>query len=89
MHSDSTLPSAIRHKIDRLNQIADDNPDSIPLKVAAEFMGMSDDGLRCALDQSKCAFGFSWQQKGAANRGFKIPTVPFYMWYLQKSGINL
>ena len=75
------IPKPIVERWEELNKLVDEYPLYIPLNVLASFLGMSDEGLRAAIDNGKCPFGISWKLIGKVNRGFKIPTFTFYMWY--------
>jgi hypothetical protein len=79
--SEIPIPKSITDKLLKLNQLAEAYPDKIPLPALAHFMGMADEGIRAYIDNNPNAFGMSWQQLGAANKAYKIPTVRFYAWY--------
>ena len=36
----------------------------------------------------KCPFGLSWQKNIHGNRGYKIPTVTFLLWYTAGQGLR-
>lgn len=78
-----SLPEPIIKKLTELEQIVNKHQIYIPLTVVAEFLGMEDDNLRASIEQNRCPFGLEWRQTIKGNRAFKIPTVPFYMWYTQ------
>ena len=69
-----------------LSEIIRNYPISIPVKVAAKFLGMSPASLRAAIDQNQCPFGFSWRL--GERRGYKIPTSAFSAW-LTKGTLKL
>lgn len=75
------IPECVADKLLRLNQLAEQYPDNIPLPEAAKFMGVADEGLRAYIDNTPNAFGISWKRMGAVNRAYKIPTIRFYSWY--------
>ena len=79
--TDIPMPEALRDKLSALNELAQTYPDKIPLPVVAHFMGLADEGIRAYIDNNPNAFGMSWQQLGAVNRAYKIPTMRFYAWY--------
>jgi hypothetical protein len=81
------IPKCLVDKLQRLNQLAEQYPDSIPLPVVAGFMGFADEGLRAYIDNNPNAFGISWKRMGAVNRAYKIPTIRFYAWY--RNGLGL
>lgn len=86
---DLSLPRAIADQLKKLDELVEKYPQYIPLNEAASFLGMSDEGLRMAIYDGKCPFGIAWQLMGKVNRGFKIPTVTFYMWYTQGKTLQL
>lgn len=77
------IPEAIVEKLKELDELVEKYPQYIPINECADFLGAKKDGLRAAIENGKCPFGISWQCMGSVNRGFKIPTVTFYMWYTQ------
>ena len=56
-------------------------PLTIPLKAAAAFLHMNEDGLKAALMRGNAPFGFAYQKEDGAYRVMVIPTVTFYLWY--------
>lgn len=72
--------------IDELRDICQKHPIYIPVRVAAKFLSVSEDGLRASMDQSRCPFGFSW--KLGERSGYKISTMAFAAW-LTKGTIPL
>lgn len=40
-------------------------------------------GVRAAIDCGNFKPGYSWRRELATTKGYKIPTVPFYLWYMQ------
>lgn len=78
-----TIPRPIIEKTQELCQLVDEHPLTIPVPVAASFMNMDSESLRCALEQNRCPFGFGWQKDIRGNKGFKIPTPTLFFWYTQ------
>jgi hypothetical protein len=76
-------PKAIINNIEKLNKLVEDNPLYLPVTDVACLLGMGAENLRACLEQRSCPFGFSWQKTLKGYHSFKIPTVPFYMWYTQ------
>lgn len=64
----------------KLEQIIEKYPLSVPVPIAAEFLGCHQDTLRSALENGR--LGFSERKIGKVNRGFVIPTGHFVRWYL-------
>ena len=77
------IPAPITEKLEELYRLVEANPISLPLTEVADFLGMNPDSLRCSIEQNRCPFGLEWQRTIHGNRAFKIPTVPFFMWYTQ------
>ena len=80
------IPGPVVDKISALNELVEKNPVSIPLPEAAAFLEMDGANLRSSIEKGSCPFGLSWQKAAKEYRGFKIPTVPFYLWYTQGVG---
>ena len=79
------VPKEITDKILALNNLVRQYPNSIPVSVAAGFIGMDERSLKAYLMQPY-SFGMGWRRDGVQNRGFKIPTVKFYLWYRGLAG---
>lgn len=73
------MPTAVKTSLEELIKMCNENPKSIPIIEVAKFLGCKPDGLRNSMDTKRCPFGFAWQL--GANRGYKIPTGKFFMWY--------
>ena len=80
------MPGPVADKLAALNELIEKNPVSIPLPEAAAFLEMDGANLRSSIEKGNCPFGLSWQKQAKEYRGFKIPTVPFYLWYTQGVG---
>ena len=80
------MPGPVADKLAALNELIERNPVSIPLPEAAAFLEMDGANLRSSIEKGNCPFGLSWQKQAKEYRGFKIPTVPFYLWYTQGVG---
>ncbi len=79
------IPCPVRESVEKLNELVQKYPIEIPLPEAAKFMGTKPESLRAAIDCGNFKPGYSWRREMAANKGYKIPTVPFYLWYMQSS----
>ena len=78
-----TIPNPIIEKVNELCELVDEHPLTIPVPIAANFLNMDPESLRCALEQNRCPFGFGWQKNIRGNKGFKIPTSTLFFWYTQ------
>lgn len=67
-------------RIEELKALCEKHPVCIPIREAAKFLGVSEDGIRAACLQGRCPFGFAWVSAGANRAGFKIPTMAFICW---------
>lgn len=77
------IPAPITEKLEELYRLVETNPITLPLPEVAAFLGMDAESLRCSIEQNRCPFGLEWQRTIGGYRAFKIPTVPFFMWYTQ------
>ena len=75
----------IREQLEKLETLIHKYPIKIPLKEAAEFLGMNEEGLKSALMRGNAPFGFAYQKGDGAYRVMVIPTVTFYLWYTNTS----
>lgn len=82
------IPYPIEQRLDELYIMVEANPIYIPLTKVAAFLGADDDGLRDSIDKGQCPFALGWQKTAKGNRAYKIPTVPFYLWYTQGVGFR-
>lgn len=71
----------IKRKLEELEELVKKHPQKIPLREAAAFLGMNEDGLKAALMRGNTPFGFAYQKEDGAYRVMVIPTVTFYLWY--------
>ena len=83
--SEIPVPKCVSEKVLKLNELAEKYPDCIPVSAAAKFLGMDGRSLKSYLMQPY-SFGMGWRRDGAQNRGFKIPTAKFYLWYRNLTG---
>ena len=73
-------------QIEALKALCQKYPICIPVREAAKFLGVSEEGLRRSCDMGRCPFGFSWSL--GERSGYKIPTMAFVAW-LTKGTIPL
>ncbi len=71
----------IKEQLKKLDELVSKYPIKLPLKEAAEFLGMNEEGLKAALMRGNTPFGFAYQKTDGAYRVMIIPTVTFYLWY--------
>ena len=76
-------------RIDELEALCEKHPVKIPLKEAAEFLGINTDGLMAALMRGNTPFGFGYQKQDGGYRVALIPTATFYCWYTNIHGMNV
>lgn len=81
------LPKPITDKLAALDKLIDENPLTIPVEKAADFLEMNGESLRTAMEQGRCPFAIAWQKNLRGYRAFKIPTVTFYLWYTNCRGV--
>lgn len=88
MSNPLTIPLPVERKLDELYKLVEDNPISISIPKLAEFLGCDDEGIRNSIDKGQCPFALGWQKSIKGNRAYKVPTVPFYLWYTQGVGFR-
>ena len=72
---------AVKEQLKKLEAITRKYPTKIPLRVAADFLEMNEEGLKAALMRGNVPFGFAYQKTDGGYRVIVIPTVTFYLWY--------
>lgn len=72
--------------IEGLKELCNRYPVYIPVRAAAKFLQVKEDGLRASMDQNRCPFGFSW--KLGTRSAYKISTIAFVAW-LTKGTVTL
>ena len=77
---------SVREMLARLSEIVKEHPVKIPLRVAADFLGMNEEALKSALMRGNAPFGFAYQLKDGGYRVPIIPTTLFYLWYTNTTG---
>lgn len=78
----------LQDQLDDVIELCKENPRFLKTADVARILGMNPEGLRCAIDAGKCPFGLSWQKNIHGNRGYKIPTVTFLLWYTAGQGLG-
>lgn len=82
------MPHPVEAKLMELVQIVEKHPQYIPVPELASFLGMDAACLRNSIEKGQCPFGLGWQRDERGYKGFKVPTVPFYLWYTQGVGFR-
>lgn len=77
------IPQSILNRHQDLNALVEENPIRIPVKKAAQFIGIHEDTLREMIDEGRCPFALGMQKSKYRNRYTVIPTYNFYMWQTQ------
>lgn len=77
------IPQPVVENMERLNALVEKYPIDIPLPEVAKLMGTNPDCLRAAIDCGSFKPGYSWRKEKALSKGYKIATIPFYLWYTQ------
>lgn len=68
----------MHNNIESLKELVKKHPVSIPVRAVAQFLGVSENGLRASMDQNRCPFGFSWTL--GERSGYKISSIAFFAW---------
>lgn len=77
------IPQTILDQHKELNALVEENPIKMPVKKAAQFMGIHEDTLREMIDEGRCPFALGMHKSKYRNRYTVIPTYNFYMWQTQ------
>lgn len=73
-------PKVLRDQLDRLDEIAEQYPHVIPVKVIADFLGVSTETVRNTVMYSTNPIGAGYKVPGTTRREMVIPTLKFYLW---------
>ena len=79
----------IKERLAELERIVKEHPLKIPLEVVADFLGINREGLMAALIRGNAPFGFAYQKQDGAYRVPVIPTVSFYLWFTNATGMDV
>lgn len=88
MRNPLAIPRPVEEKLEQLYQLVEEYPVSIPIPRLAAFLGADDEGLRESISQGRCPFAIGWQKSLKGNRAYKVPTVPFFLWFTQGVGFR-
>ena len=83
-----SIPQSVAEKLAALNELVDRHPQYIPVTEVAALMGMEPASLRASIDCGNCPFGLGWQKDIKGYKAYKVPTVPFYLWFTQGVGFR-
>ena len=78
---------ALRQRKEELKRLCEKYPVSIPVKEAAQFLGMKPENLRCAIALGGVKGAIWWQKPGSKNSAYSIQTLPFYEAYGGNSNV--
>ena len=81
------IPPVIEENLSALDNLVQRNPLYISVKDAADFLHIKPEGLRNSIERGLCPFALCW--KLGESKAYKIPTVPFYLWYTQSAALKL
>lgn len=76
----------VKEKIRELEKLVEENPLRLPTRAVADFLGINEEGLKAALTRGNAPFGFAYQKTDGAYRVMVIPSVKFYLWYMNTTG---
>lgn len=76
------VPQVISTRLEELNELVKANPYDITVNDAAAFLHMDGESLRACIENGRCPFALGWKKSARGYRAFKIPTVTFYLWFL-------
>lgn len=79
----------MKERYNDLKKLCESNPVSIPLRELAKFLGISEDGLRMSALSGRCPFIIAWQMPGTSRASFKVSTLAFYNWVMQRASPEL
>ena len=80
---------AITKKLEELETLTKKYPIKMPLTVVSDFLGLNSEGLKAALMRGNVPFGFAYQKADGGYRVMVIPTVTFYLWYTNTTGMQV
>lgn len=79
----TAISEYLQHDDEKIEKLISDYPQNIPVRAAAEFLGVDDESVRSAIENGN--FGYSWKKAGKLNRSFAIPTAHLLRWYMHIS----
>ena len=82
------IPAPVVERLTALNDLVAQHPLYIPVTALAEFLSMDPASLRSSIDTGNCPFALGWQKDIKGYKAYKVPTVPFYLWYTQGVGFK-
>lgn len=66
----------------RLEQLIEQYPRSIPTKALADFLDLDVVSVRTIIEGGQ--IGLHWKKAGKLNSAYCVPTATFVRWYLRK-----
>lgn len=79
----------IKQSLAELEALVKEHPRVLPAAEVAKFLGMNREGLMAALMRQNAPFGFAYQKLDGSYRVPVIPTVKFYLWYTNQTGLDV
>lgn len=88
MRNRLSVPQPVADRLNALEDLVSRHPLYIPITDVANLLGMDPASLRASIDVGNCPFGLGWQKDIKGYKAYKVPTVPFYLWYTQGVGFK-
>ena len=76
----TTITDFLNKDNDRIAQLIEAHPVSIPVDKLADFLQADNASIRAAIEND--CFGLSWRKAGSTRHAYLIPTAQFVRWYL-------
>lgn len=74
-------PKAINERLAALEEICEEFPLRVPLKVAAEYQGVQAATLAQSIEAGNYPAGYTTRGIGKARGDYVIPTLKFWAWH--------
>lgn len=88
-NTQAAVSPAIQERIEALDKLIKKHPTNIPVREAAKFLGIGDNGLKQAIKAGTVPFALSWQtpvfrrnHECAKQRQYRISSLAFAGWVL-------
>lgn len=87
MTSAERIKHFLDEDLDRVDDLLEKYPINIPVAAVAEFLHISGDSVRSAIECG--AFGIVWRKTGKVNKAYSVPTAQFVRWYLNVNVLKI